>query len=104
MRSMRSFHPMGRPPELWRVNLGTLCAHRATLPTDYGQGRSFVRRFGTVSIRVILMPVNSLYTHCGLELAARFVSARNTSRFFAAWARYGPSIRMHSVLKRMASE
>jgi hypothetical protein len=27
---MRSFHPMGRPPELWRVNLGT--SARIVLP------------------------------------------------------------------------
>jgi hypothetical protein len=31
MRNMRFFHPMVRPRELSRVNLGTLCAHRACL-------------------------------------------------------------------------
>jgi hypothetical protein len=31
MRSMRFFHPMVRPRELSRVNLRTLCAHRACL-------------------------------------------------------------------------
>jgi hypothetical protein len=36
MRSMRFFHPMVRPRELSRVNLGTSARIAPALPTDYG--------------------------------------------------------------------
>jgi hypothetical protein len=42
---MRFFHPMVRPRELSRVNLGTLCAHRACLTDGLRAGRQAITNF-----------------------------------------------------------